>query len=114
MANESSLPPLNQDPVPVALAAAQKQESVLSRILRHIFTGDDDQTYEVANVLFGFGFFVGVLLEIVDFGLQWFTGKEGSFNFLAYMTGLSTGVMALTTGLKIRDYKPRGEGDHHE
>lgn len=78
---------------------------LLSRVLRSSLTGPDDVSYELVELIGGFGFIVGVILEIVDFALQWWTGSESSFNFAVYMGGLATGVAAIGCTQRIRDGK---------
>ena len=77
--------------------------NLLSRVFRYALTGPDDRSYELVELIGGFGFVIGVMLEIVDFALQWWTGSEGSFNFAVYMGGLATGIVAIGGTQRIRD-----------
>jgi hypothetical protein len=78
---------------------------LMSRVLRESLTGPDDVTYELVELIGGFGFIVGVLLQIVDLSLQWWTGRQSNFNFAVYMGGLATGVVAIGGSQRIRDGK---------
>jgi hypothetical protein len=86
----------------------ERRESLLSRVLRYSLTGPDDRTFELVEIIGAFGFVVGVLLEIVDFVLQWALGIEGSFNFAIYMGGLSVGMGALAASQRLRDGRTQG------
>jgi hypothetical protein len=86
----------------------ERREPLMSRVFRYALTGPDDRTFELVELIGGFGFLVGVLLEIVDFVLQWMNTTEGSFNFAVYMGGLATGLVALSGAQRIRDGRSGG------
>jgi hypothetical protein len=84
------------------------QGPLMSRVFQYALTGPDDHTYELVEIIGACGFIIGVILEVVDFILQWHTGTEGSFNFLSYMGGLSAGMAALAGSQRIRDGRSGG------
>ena len=90
------------DPTP---PLEDRRQPVLAKVFRSALTGPDDRSYELAELMIGFGFIVGIILEIIDFALQWIRDVEGSFNFLTYMTALGVGAGAVFAGQRLRDGK---------
>jgi hypothetical protein len=86
----------------------ERREPLMSRVFRYALTGPDDRTFELVELMGAFGFLVGVMLEVVDFVLQWVNGTEGSFNFVLYMGGLATGCAAIGVTQRFRDGRPVG------
>lgn len=87
----------------------ERRESLLSRVLRYSLTGPDDRTFELAELMIGFGFLVGVLLEVADFILQWVNStSDSSFNFFTYMSALGLGAGAITAAQRLRDGRTGG------